>query len=82
MELDDCAFPLVKSIVCTSDPLVAFKVSLLWEKTCFLNKCKFITEDYFVHHMNITTNKSLTKWNYIQIPKGNEGTSLIKCGGS
>ena len=26
MELDDCAFPLVKKIVKTYDPLVAFKV--------------------------------------------------------
>lgn len=26
MELDDCAFPLVKEIVKTADPLVAFKV--------------------------------------------------------
>jgi len=27
MELDDCAFPLVKKIVPTADPLVAFKES-------------------------------------------------------
>lgn len=26
MELDDCAFPLVKEVVKTADPLVAFKV--------------------------------------------------------
>jgi malate dehydrogenase len=26
MELDDCAFPLVKEVVSTHDPLVAFKV--------------------------------------------------------
>ncbi len=25
------------------------------EKTCFKNKSKFITVDYFVQHMNITT---------------------------
>ncbi len=27
------------------------------EMTCFQNKSKFITKDYFVQHMNITTNK-------------------------
>ncbi len=27
------------------------------EKTCFQNKSNFITEDYFVQHMNITINK-------------------------
>ena len=26
MELDDCAFPLVKKVVATADPLEAFKV--------------------------------------------------------
>jgi hypothetical protein len=26
MEVDDCAFPLVKEIVKTADPMVAFKV--------------------------------------------------------
>ncbi len=30
-------------------------------KTCFQNKSKFIAEDYFVQHMNITTNKILIK---------------------
>ncbi len=40
---------------------------LNYKKTCFQDKSKFITEDYFVQHMNITTNnKSLIKWNYIQ----------------
>jgi len=28
------------------------------EKTCFQNKSKFIIEDYFVQHMNITINKT------------------------
>ncbi len=41
------------------------------EKTCFQNKSKFITEDNFVQHMNITTNQSLINLNYIQkIVKG------------
>ena len=30
---------------------------LLQEKTCFQNKSKLNTEDYFVQHMNITMNK-------------------------
>ncbi len=29
----------------------------LQEQTCFQNKSKFITEDYFVQHMNIRINK-------------------------
>ncbi len=29
MELDDCAFPLVKEVIATDDPLVAFKVCCL-----------------------------------------------------
>ncbi len=34
------------------------KFAIIQEKTCFQN---FITEYYFVQHMNITTNKSLIK---------------------
>ena len=30
MELDDCAFPLVKKVVATADPLEAFKVISLF----------------------------------------------------
>ncbi len=37
------------------------KIEVL-EDTCFQNESKFITEDYFVQHMNITTSKSLIKW--------------------
>jgi hypothetical protein len=29
-------------------------LKLVQEKTCFQNKSKFITEDYFVQHTNIT----------------------------
>ncbi len=36
------------------------------EKTFFQNKSNFITEDYFLQHMNIETNKSLIKWNHVQ----------------
>ncbi len=35
--------------------------NIVKEKTCFQNKSKFITEDCFVQHMNITTNKSVIK---------------------
>jgi hypothetical protein len=31
------------------------------EKTSFQNKSKLITENYYVQHLNITTNKSLFK---------------------
>jgi hypothetical protein len=36
---------------------VALLLSPLYEKTCFQNKSKFITEYYIVQHMNITINK-------------------------
>ena len=29
MELDDCAFPLVKKVIATADPMEAFKASTL-----------------------------------------------------
>ncbi len=48
----------------------------LREKTCFQNKSKFITKNYFVQHMNITVNKVYL--NGKLYPKDNEGTSLIK----
>ncbi len=53
------------------------KIEVL-EDTCFQNESKFITEHYFVQHMNITTNKSLIKRKLKT--KDNEGTSLNKCG--
>ncbi len=31
------------------------------KKNCFQNKSKFITEDYFVQHMNVTIKSSLIK---------------------
>ena len=40
MELDDCAFPLVKEVVCTADPLVAFKVTTMIKH--FLSKGRMI----------------------------------------
>ncbi len=46
------------------------KIEVL-EDTCFQNESKFITEHYFVQHMNITTSKSLIKWKlYKKIIKG------------
>jgi len=66
------------TFVCRKNVLFTFPVSLLWfylyfsrfefiqEKTFLQNKSKFITEDYFVQHMNITINKSLIKWSYMQ----------------
>jgi malate dehydrogenase len=33
MEIDDCAFPLVKQVVATADPEVAFKVSVCRQST-------------------------------------------------
>jgi hypothetical protein len=39
-----------------------FFKNMIFEKTCFQNRSKFITEDHFVQHMNITTNERLIKW--------------------
>jgi len=47
------------------------------EKTCFRNKSKFTTEDYFVQHVNITATRSIIKWNYIQ--KVMNGPNKLEC---